>query len=65
MFLLDSVFPWIQQALERSLIPLSANQIRQLQRALQDLAASPNQTGIDATNLLDQLRRHIAKLPNH
>ncbi len=62
---LDNVFPWIHQALDRSILPLSKQQIKQqLRRVLQDLSAMPNQHGIEASELLERVNRHILQLPN-
>ncbi|PRP85888.1 hypothetical protein PROFUN_06162 [Planoprotostelium fungivorum] len=61
---LDNVFPWLQYSLERSIVPLSARQLNDLRKYLQELTAQPNSTGIQASEMLALLRRHIAKLPN-
>eukprot|EP01117_Protostelium_nocturnum_P011297 TRINITY_DN409_c1_g1_i1.p1 TRINITY_DN409_c1_g1~~TRINITY_DN409_c1_g1_i1.p1 ORF type:complete len:729 (+),score=147.59 TRINITY_DN409_c1_g1_i1:174-2360(+) len=60
----EDIFPWIEQALHRSLLPISSNQINQLKTILQNFTANPNNIGIESNRLLDQLRRHIAKLPH-
>jgi hypothetical protein len=60
----ENVFPWVQKALEMSILPLNLQQARGLLKALGDLSAMPNEHGILAAQLYNQLTRLMAKLPS-
>jgi hypothetical protein len=62
-FLLPTVniFPWLESALDRGMIPLSVGQCRQLLDVLANLSADPNQQGLEATQLFNRVKRYLTQ----
>jgi len=56
---LDTVFPWLRQAINLSKIPLEPPQLHGLMAALEDISADPTKNGIEAAQILVLLKKLV------
>jgi hypothetical protein len=53
----DTVFPWLWQSISLSKLPLEPPQLNTLMAALEDISVDPSKNGIEAAQILAQLKK--------